>query len=243
MREAWELAETSITSKRILLVIGTCAIRYLGRASSFLAEGERILIWKPDGTLLIHQDKMRKPVNWNPPGSMVKVKLGDTLDIISWRSRPRERMRVAFNKIDLMVSTHLQDREKIRLLGVEEELVQRIYENPDLLEEGFKVYKMEKPVSSGFIDLYGEDKEGNPVIVEFKGSKADVSAVKQLLRYISEMGERARGILVAPDISRPAYVLLVKNKLRFVKLSPNLNMERDTRGQALLTRYTQRDLG
>jgi len=241
LRDSLQLAEAAIRSRNTLIMIGACTINYSGRASSYLGLGERILIWKPDGTLLIHQDRMREPVNWNPPGSRVKVELGDTLDIISWRSRPREKMKVSFNRVDLIVSTRLHDEERIRVVGVEEDLVQMVYENPSLLGEGFKIHKVEKPVSSGFIDLYGEDKDGNPVVVEFKGGKADVSAVNQLLRYISELGGKVKGILVAPSISRAAYALLVKEGLRYIRLSPSHRLEKELEGQRDLTQYPGED--
>jgi RecB family endonuclease NucS len=239
LRDGFQLAEAALRSKRVLVIIGACTVNYSGRASSYLALGERILIWKPDGTLLIHQDRMREPVNWNPPGSRVKVELRDTLDIISWRNRPRERMKASFNRIDLIVSTHLRDEERIRMMGVEEELVQMVYDDPSILGEGFKIYRVEKPVTSGFMDLYGEDKEGNPVVVEFKGGKADVSAVNQLLRYLTELGGHAKGILVAPGISRSAYALLVKEKLRYIKLSPFHPHEKSQERQARITRYSR----
>jgi len=39
---------------KCLLIVGNCCVEYRGRASSKLGPGERIIIIKEDGALLIH---------------------------------------------------------------------------------------------------------------------------------------------------------------------------------------------
>ena len=55
----------------ILILLARCKVFYEGRAKSQLEEGDRLIIIKPDGTFLIHKDKKREPVNWQPPGSKI----------------------------------------------------------------------------------------------------------------------------------------------------------------------------
>ena len=55
---------------------------------------------------------------------------------------------------------------------------------PELLEEGFKPISWEKKVEPGFVDIYGEDKNGKLVIVEVKRKTASKEAALQLAKYI-----------------------------------------------------------
>ena len=45
--------------KTLLLLIGDCMIDYRGRARSFLDWGERVIMIKQDGAVLVHQPIMR----------------------------------------------------------------------------------------------------------------------------------------------------------------------------------------
>jgi RecB family endonuclease NucS len=56
----------------VLIVVGCCCVEYSGRARSTLGWGERIVIVKPDGSVLVHQRAGREPVNWQPPGTRVR---------------------------------------------------------------------------------------------------------------------------------------------------------------------------
>jgi len=49
--------------KTMLLLVGDCSVDYRGRARSLLDWGERIIMIKEDGTVLVHQPVMREPVN------------------------------------------------------------------------------------------------------------------------------------------------------------------------------------
>src|SRR5512146_1575401 len=88
----------------MLLVAGNCRVIYSGRAKSTLELGERLLIIKEDGSLLVHRPVGYEPVNWQPAGSVfhVKEKNGE-LEIHGIRQKPRENVRLTFTEI-LMVS-------------------------------------------------------------------------------------------------------------------------------------------
>ncbi|MBS3132897.1 DUF91 domain-containing protein [Candidatus Woesearchaeota archaeon] len=56
------------------VVLGcNCSVNYSGRAESFLADGDRIIIIKSDKTLLIHQPHGSNPVNYMKEGSSHKL--------------------------------------------------------------------------------------------------------------------------------------------------------------------------
>jgi RecB family endonuclease NucS len=95
---------------------------------------------------------------------------------------------------------------------------------PQLLEDGFKPISYEKKVKPGFVDVYGEDKNGRFVVVEVKRKTAGKEAVLQLAKYIEAVKSRTnrevRGILVAPNIAKDVQRLLETLGLEFKALDP-----------------------
>ncbi|HXX88204.1 MAG TPA: endonuclease NucS domain-containing protein, partial [Candidatus Acidoferrum sp.] len=82
----------------------------------------------------------------------------------------------------------------------------------------------EKKVEPGFVDIYGEDKNGRLVVVEVKRKTAGKQAAIQLAKYVDAIKERAdrkvRGILVAPDIAKDVQKLLENLGIEFKRLDP-----------------------
>jgi hypothetical protein len=244
----FELAERllskAIRSGRTAILVGSCVVNYVGRAGSVLPEGERIVILKPDGSLLVHRREKREPVNWNPPGCKASVRLGkEGLQIISKRRRPKEVLLVLFRSIKLAASFDLIDQEELYLVGSERDLIDAIFEDPSLIEEGFKPLEREKPTRYGTIDLYGIDRNGNRVAIEFKRRRAELSGVSQLRRYVSELkeklGGRVRGILVAPGITSSALELVKQYGLEYVRIKKPLTF---TFERVLTREGTQKEL-
>ncbi len=72
-----------------------------------------------------------------------------------------------------MVSAlNLSDSGDFLLHASEDDMHRAILLKPELLEEGFKPISWEKKVEPGFVDIYGEDKNGKLVIVEVKRKTA-----------------------------------------------------------------------
>lgn len=216
-----------IEREAMITVFGRCTVDYDGRASSTLEAGDRHLMLKPDGAALVHTDEGQQPVNWQPPGCDHAVRCEDgALEIESLRSTPDERLRVRFLEV-LQVSTFAgTDPNDIALVGSEEDLRQRILENPTLLESGFTPLATERDTPAGAIDIYGEDEAGRSVVVELKRRRVGPDAVGQLRRYVDAL-ERdlhadavVRGILVAPSVTERADRLLRQHGLEFVALEP-----------------------
>lgn len=223
LKSGKRLLEDSLREEKPTIIVGSCVVNYRGRAGSVLPEGERIVVIKPDGTLLVHQKEKREPVNWNPPGCTAQVNLGKRgLKLISRRSRPKETLLVLFKELKIVASFELVDEEELQLIGTEEDLVDSVLQNPSIIEEGFQPKEREKPTRSGVVDLYGEDSESRGVAIEFKRGKATLSAVGQLSRYIKELEQKldedVRGIIAAPEITSGARRLLNKEKLEYVKI-------------------------
>lgn len=222
-QKARKFLKNALGENKTILIVGNCAVDYQGRAGSILPEGERVIIIKPDGTLLVHQKEKREPVNWNPPGCEAKPQIEDEkLKIISKRSSPKEVLLVEFQDVKFTAAFELEDEEELQLVGTEEDLVRSVVQNPELIEEGFKVKEKNKKIKTGEVDLYGEDSEDNGVIIEFKRGKATSSAVWQLGRYVNELEKKLekeiRGIVAAPNITSGAKRILDEQNLEFLRV-------------------------
>jgi hypothetical protein len=192
--------------KTFLLIVGDCMVDYRGRARSFLDWGERVVMIKQDGTLLVHQPVMREPVNWQPSGSLIEFRVkGGRLVVSSRHTRPPEKMSITFRDLKLLVIMSLCDRANLVIAGMENDFVNQIISDPSVIEEGLRIGKREKHVKSGLIDLFGYDKNHVPVVIEVKRSIASISAVQQLRMYVNDVKKdivnaNVRGILCAPRV-------------------------------------------
>ncbi len=206
----------------VVIIFAHCMVEYEGRAKSTLSKGDRLIIIKPDGTLLIHEDRKKQPVNWQPPGSRIRALIKDEkLYIYSSRETPREKVLIKIETVYFITSARVEKGEFI-LKGSERDFVDLVEKNPNMIEEGLHITRREAPTPYGNIDLIGNDKNNNLVIMEFKRGTATVSSALQLLRYITYyrkfVKEKIRGIIVAPDITSDALILLKSSGLEFKKL-------------------------
>jgi RecB family endonuclease NucS len=226
--EASRLVETAIQEGLLATLFGRCRVEYEGRAASTLKEGERLVVLKPDGTALVHSDEGQKPVNWQPPGCTHEVQTdGDSLVVRSRRETPEEVLLVEFESVDHVAIFDVTDDHDLSLTGTEDDLRDRILEDPSILEPGFEPRATERQTPAGAVDIYGVDGDGNAVVVELKRRRVGPDAVSQLNRYVESL-ERdlhaettVRGFLVAPSVTERASRLLGERGLEFVSLAPS----------------------
>ena len=200
-------------------------MHYTGRAKSTLEPGERLLIIKEDGSLLVHRPTGYEPVNWQPVGSVFHIQAkANELEVHGVRQKPRESVRVTFDAIYMVSALSLADSGDFLLHATEDDMHHAILLKPDLLEEGFKPISWEKHVEPGFVDIYGEDQNGKLVIVEVKRKTATKEAALQLAKYIepikAKINRELRGVLVAPSLGKDVQRLLVTLGLEFKALDP-----------------------
>ncbi len=219
------MAKEAFAQHRILLLIGNCHVKYEGRASSMLEPGERIVIIKGDGSVLVHRPNGYEPVNWQPSGCHLQLQIMDDLLIIdATRRNPVESLRIFFNHIDLLLTAKLEDTGRFTLHASEEDMQKAVLLKPSLIEDGFKPISFEKKVEPGFVDVYGVDKEGKLVVVEIKRKNAGRTAALQLSKYVKAIqgfaNREVRGILAAPNITKGTQKLLAALGLAFKPLDP-----------------------
>jgi len=217
-----ELFRRSLAEGMVMILVGECSVEYKGRGVASLESGSRIVIAKPDGSLLIHAATNVEPVNWQPPGSKLEIRIDDdNLVLSSTRKAPYENVTARFISISLVAVCKLEIKPKFKVEIGEEAIREAVLAEPSLIEDGFKPISIEKPVEAGFIDLYGLDRNGKLVVVELKRVKADVEAVEQLKNYMDSLTDSygsVRGILAAPSITYKAYMKLKGFGLEYRKI-------------------------
>jgi len=225
IEEAVDKLKTAFNERKTVILVGNCWVEYQGRASSKLEPGERIVIIKEDGSVLVHRSRGYEPVNWQPSGCAFQVyKDGCILIIKAIKRKPHEIVTMFFDKIYLLSVLKLIDEGEFSLYASEEDMQKAILLEPSIIEDGFRPIDYEKKVEPGFIDVYGIDKEGRMVVIEIKRRTAGRDAVLQLAKYIEALkpfvSRKIRGILAAPQISREARKLLISLGLDFKRVDP-----------------------
>ena len=225
LAEAAELIEKAFAQRRTLIIVGTCHVHYVGRANSTLELGERILIIKSDGSLLVHRPVGYEPVNWQPAGGVFHVQVkDDELEVHGVRQKPHESVRVTYDSVYMISALSLSDSGDFLLHASEDDMHRAILLKPELFEDGFKPISWEKKVEPGFVDIYGEDRNGKLVIMEVKRKAASKEAALQLAKYIepikAKVNREVRGVLVAPSLGKDVQRMLVTLGLEYKTLDP-----------------------
>ncbi len=224
-QEAKVILEQAISQKRFIQILGENDVEYQGRARSVLTKGERLIILKRDGTLLVHKPNGVEPVNWQPSGATFKItiKEGKAVLIVS-RAKPRETVRITFTTILLIIASNLDDPGEFSMFLTEEEMQRVLSSHPELIEKGLRTIRRERQVAPGFIDIFARDVKGRLVIIEIKCRRAGREAVFQLQSYLKSLQKQSdmiiRGILVAPSLTKGTQGLLEQLGLEYRKIEP-----------------------
>ena len=221
LEEFVEVLRSAVARKSLIVVFGECRVDYEGRAASRLEVGERIVIIKQDGALLVHRPQGYSPVNWQPSTSIIEVTYKPSIGLVihAVRDKPREYVTIVFTRIDLIVTGELIDHADFTMYLEERDMRDILVENPWIIEDGLRVLEVEKPVGDGYVDIYAVDKSNRRVLVELKRITATREAALQLYRYIEEYrkeySETPRGILVAPSFAPTALETLTRLGLEY----------------------------
>lgn len=217
-----EAIESAVRLKRLVTVVGECRVDYRDRASSTLGWGERLLMIKEDGAILVHRPRGCEPTNWQPPGCMLTIKLLEgEVEVRAVRRAPRELLSVVFRSFKMVASFKLQDLAEFEMYASEEDLYDIIRSDPEIIEPGLRIVSEQRGLGGGVADFTCRDSMGRYVVVEVKRRRADLEAVKQAYKYVAEMRRSRpdiRSILVAPGIGRGARRLAASLGVEFVQI-------------------------
>lgn len=192
----------------MLVFAGRCWVEYEGRGASRSSPGDRLVVVKPSGSVLVHGPRGFKPENWQPDGSILHVSVdGGMLRVRAVRRRPREVLLVSCDSVHMVAAWLPVEEGSFVMYLSEEEIRDAIRRDPSIIGEGYKVIDVEKPVEAGFVDLFMQGPDGGLVVVELKRIRAGEAAVRQLSQYLEALakrGVRARGVLAAPGFTDAA---------------------------------------
>ena len=230
LEEAQKELAKGLEARKMIVLAASCSIAYSGRTGSNLGEGDRLVVLKEDGCVLVHRRSNYQPVNWQPPGCVFRTRLEDgKLIIKAVRPNPLETLTLTVSRIEFLATVLLKDEAKFLLHSSEEEMQKAILAEPDLVEQGLKIVDFEKKVAPGFVDVYGLDSKGNTVVIEIKKDPAGASAVKQLAEYLNYLqapaGRKLRPIIVAPSLAKGVLPMVKKLGFEFRPLTLQKSLE------------------
>ncbi len=209
--------------KKLIFLVCFCSIDYRGRSRSKIGRGHRIILIKPDSTILIHSLSGFKPLNWmSPPTETVAEYGSEGLLLYSQRTKtPFEEIEVRVHEVmDYEAYADLCDMEVLSVTHTEKDLRDHLAANPHLVDPKFILRKVEYETPLGIFDLYGVI-DGNYVVVELKAEKAGLPAALQIKRYVEWLKthmDGAKGILIAPGITPNALRILNKERIGFKRI-------------------------
>jgi endonuclease len=188
------------------LVVARCEVLYTGRLTARLPEAVRLLMFKADGSFLVHDDAGGfRPLNWMTPPTVLDED-GDVIVVRKRAGKTEDRLVVRLLEV-LSDVTHPLDATPLEKDGVERHLQEELAAQPEALGEPLRLVRREWPTDIGPVDLMCRDETGGWVAVEIKRI-ATIDAVEQLGRYLQRLEvEPCRGILAAQSIKPQARTL------------------------------------
>ena len=206
------------------ILVARCEIAYHGRATTRLGSGDRVIMFKDDGSLCVHTDRGYKPLNYMAGPTSVKED-GDVIRV--YRAASDETLVIIVQEVHSDSAIELADAAVLERDGAEREMHELLERAPDVIEPGLKVISRERFTDVGPVDLFCRDAEGRTVVVEVKRVRAVAAHVEQLTRYCERVNldpahAPCRGILVAPEIAPQAQVMCESRSFAFVAVSYEL---------------------
>ncbi len=202
------------------ILVARCEIAYQGRATTRLGSGDRVILFKQDGSLCVHADRGFKPLNYMAGPTSVSQE-GDVIRV--YRPASDESLVIVLHEVFQDTAQELDDAAVLEHDGAERQIHVLLEAAPEVIEAGLVVLERERFTDTGPIDLFCKDADGRTVVVEVKRTRAVAAHVEQLTRYCERVDldpahAPCRGILVAPEIAPQARVMCEARGYTFVAL-------------------------
>jgi RecB family endonuclease NucS len=207
------------------LIVARCEVRYSGRLDALLPDALRLIMFKADGSVLVHADAGGyKPLNWMTPPTVIEEE-PSRIVVRKRAGASEERLEIAIAEVlsDVNHDMGAPDEDSaLRKDGVEAHLQELLAEQPHRCGEGFRLVRREWPTDIGPVDLMCRDEQDGWVAVEIK-RVATIDAVEQLTRYLERLKldpalRRCEGVLAAQSIKPQARVLAESRGIRCVEV-------------------------
>jgi endonuclease len=203
------------------ILVARCEIAYHGRATTRLGAGDRVILFKDDGSLCVHAEKGYKPLNYMPGPTTVKED-GDVIRV--YRPASDETLIILVEEVHEDARHELDDEAVLEHEGAERQMHLLLERAPETIERGLVLLERERFTDVGPVDLFCRDGDGRTVVVEVKRVRAVAAHVEQLTRYCERVDldpahAPCRGILVAPEIAPQARVMCDARGFAYVAVS------------------------
>jgi RecB family endonuclease NucS len=206
----------------VRLVVARCEVTYTGRLNAHLTEAIRLLVFKADGSVLVHADSGGyKPLNWMTPPTVIED--GEDAIVVRKRAgRTEDRLEIRISELLAEFEHELGEDAGLEKDGVERHLQEALAAAPDTLEPGLRLVRREWPTGVGPVDLMCRDEDDGWIAVEIKRI-GTIEAVEQLSRYLEVLQRdpalaACRGILAASHVKPQARTLCETRGLGWVEV-------------------------
>ena len=204
------------------LVVARCEVTYTGRLNADLPEAVRLLVFKADGSVLVHADSGGyKPLNWMTPPTVIEDGEG-TIVVRKRAGRAEDRLEIRVLELLAEFEHELGEDAGLEKDGVERHLQEALADLPEAVEDGLRLVRREWPTDIGPVDLMCRDPDDEWVAVEIK-RVGTIEAVEQLSRYLEVLQRdpalaTCRGILAAESVKPQARTLCAARGLGCVEV-------------------------
>src|SRR3989440_7986777 len=135
----------ALEARMMVTMVANCTVSYSGRTGSDMGEGERLVILKGDGCVLVHRSRDYQPINWQPSGCVFQTRIEDgRLIIKAVRPSPLETLTMIVSRVEFLGTFLLKDEAEFILHSSEEEMQKAILAEPSLIEPGLQIIDHEK---------------------------------------------------------------------------------------------------
>lgn len=203
------------------ILFAECTVTYDGRLSAHLPKATRLIMFKSDGSVLIHSDGgSYKPLNWMSPPCAVK-ELGESNQVIV-TNKSGEILTIEIHEIYSEHNHELGVDPGLVKDGVEAHLQKLLSENLSPLGEGYTLVRREYPTAIGPVDLLVRGAHGESIAVEIK-RRGEIDGVEQLSRYLELLNRDpliapVHGVFAAQEIKPQARTLATDRGISCVTL-------------------------
>lgn len=209
----WDTTRRQFDLNKPLIIYAKCTVEYDGRAKSVLDNGNYLIIYKSDGSLLIHAGTKVYARNYQQSGS--KLTYNDNKIVATRKS---ETITIFLDSIHYQENLEDWSQLETKLVNRESDLVDKLegnltkYINIDAVE-----VKREFSTPMGKVDLYAVDSSGLKHVIEVKRVKATKSHCNQLRKYLDCI-ENSVGYIASPSIGKSTVEHMDKKGYNWIKI-------------------------
>jgi RecB family endonuclease NucS len=208
------------------LLVARCEVLYTGRLTARLPEAVRLLMFKADGSFLVHDDAGGfRPLNWMTPPSVIE-ETDESIVVRKRAGKAEDKLEIRLARVLSDVTHDMGESVALQKDGVERDLQAALADSPESLGEGLRLVRREWPTDLGPVDLMCRDEADNWVAVEVK-RHATIDAVEQLVRYLERIRldpakAECRGLLAAQSVKPQARTLAESRGIECVEVDLDL---------------------